>query len=259
MTDPSLRRAIDAVREHDAPGDVDREALLKKILASAPTPAPAATKTLPLLGVGVVVTVVALLGALAWRSAKPPAARLTTPRIETSAPQRALHASQSTPSAPQTGPAAPQTGPIAPGSTITAPQTGPTAPQSTPTAPQSTPTALSAHPWPIQEAPGGAQGAHVGPRRVAAPTAEADEWRILREADAALGAHEPERALVILGQHTAQHPHGVAGPEVLAYRVRAYCMAGRVDEARAVADELRARAPVSPAAYSLRATCVSDR
>ena len=105
----------------------------------------------------------------------------------------------------------------------------------------------------------GVPSAHVGPRRVAPPTSEADEWRILREADAALRAHDPERALTILGQHTTQHPRGVAGPEVLAYRVRAYCMAGRVDEARAVADELRARAPVSPAAYSLRATCVSDR
>ncbi len=245
MTDPSLRRAIDAVREHDAPGDVDREALLKKILASAPTPAPVATKTLPLVGAGVVVTVVALLGALAWRSTPPPAARLTAPRIETIAPQRAPSAPQSVPSAPQSVPSAPQTAPTAPGSP--------------PTPPQTAPTALSAHAWPIQEAPVGVPSAHVGPRRVAPPTSEADEWRILREADAALRAHDPERALTILGQHTTQHPRGVAGPEVLAYRVRAYCMAGRVDEARAVADELRARAPVSPAAYSLRATCVSDR
>jgi Tetratricopeptide repeat len=97
------------------------------------------------------------------------------------------------------------------------------------------------------------------PTRAPTITAADDEWRILREADAALGARDPEGALTILGRHTAQHPHGVAGPEVMAYRVRAYCMAGRVDEARAIAAELRAHAPSSPAAYSLRATCVSDR
>lgn len=236
MTDPSLRRAIDAVREHDAPGDVDREALLKKILAAPPTPVPAASKTLPLAGASLVA--VALLGALVWRSAPPTSEHHTTPRVTTSAPQIA-------PSAPRVVPGAPR---VTPG-----------APRATPSVPQVAPSTLSSHVSPVREAPAALRGAHAGPRRDAPPTAEADEWRILRDAEAALRAHDPTRALQILGQHTTQLPHGVAAPEVMAYRVRAYCMAGRVDEARATARELRARAPVSPAAYSLRATCVSDR
>jgi len=99
----------------------------------------------------------------------------------------------------------------------------------------------------------------VAARRTAPPVrAASDEWQIIRDADQALREHAPDRALAVLAHHAVEHPRGVATPEVLAYRVRAYCMAGRSAEAHAVARELRARAPTSPAAYSLRATCAAE-
>jgi hypothetical protein len=94
--------------------------------------------------------------------------------------------------------------------------------------------------------------------RAPQPTTESDdEWRVIREAEEALRASQPDRALAILARHATQHRRGVAGPEVLVYRVRAYCMAGRVREAVATADALRAQAPGSPAVYALRNTCVA--
>ncbi len=99
----------------------------------------------------------------------------------------------------------------------------------------------------------------VAARRAAAPVrAEGDEWQIIRDADQSLRDHAPDRALAVLARHAVAFPRGVATPEVLAYRVRAYCMAGRTAEALTVARELRTRAPTSPAAYSLRATCAAQ-
>ena len=47
---PSLRSALDAVRAHDRPVDVDREALLQKILSDVrPAPAPSHAISISLL------------------------------------------------------------------------------------------------------------------------------------------------------------------------------------------------------------------
>jgi hypothetical protein len=102
--------------------------------------------------------------------------------------------------------------------------------------------------------------AHAQPQRVhtiaTAPTA--DEWGVLRDVNQALQSHNHDRALRLLDQHAHAHPRSAAMPEAMAYRVRAHCMAGNVSVATAVARELRALAPSSPAAYSLRTTCAAD-
>lgn len=127
--------------------------------------------------------------------------------------------------------------------------------------PAVTPVAAPRAPVAVPRVPAEAVSAPaVAARRVAAPPAReaGDEWQIIRDADRALREHAPDRALAVLARHAVEHPRGVATPEVLAYRVRAYCMAGRAAEAHDVARELRARAPTSPAAYSLRATCAAE-
>lgn len=219
MTDPDIRRALQHLRDHDAPADVDRDALLQKILAAAPA-APTAPVTSPArsLRTPALVGTAALVAALAWRALRP---------VPT--------------------PAAPHAAPVnAPANVaVNAPVTVPANP------------VVNAPVNPVVNAPANAP-ANARTARPATPPLD-DEWTLLREADVALQGHEPERALRILARHTVQHPRGVAGPEVLAYRVRAYCMAGRTDEARATAVELQARAPESPAAYSLRSTCVTLR
>ncbi len=231
MTDPDIRRALQHLRDHDAPADVDRDALLQKILAAAPA-APTAPVTSPArsLRTPALVGTAALVAALAWRALRP----VPTPAAPQPAPVNAPANVAVT--APVTAPANPA---------VNAPVNAPASPRAT--APANVPVNAPTN------APANARTA-----RPATPPLD-DEWTLLREADVALQGHEPERALRILARHTVQHPRGVAGPEVLAYRVRAYCMAGRTDEARATAVELQARAPESPAAYSLRSTCVTLR
>ena len=231
MTDPDIRRALQHLRDHDAPADVDRDALLQKILAAAPaTPTAPVTSPARSLRTPALVGTAALVAALAWRALRP----VPTPAAPPAAPLNA--AANVAVTAPVTAPANPA---------VNAPVNAPASPRAT--APANVPVNAPTN------APANARTA-----RPATPPLD-DEWTLLREADVALQGHEPERALRILARHTVQHPRGVAGPEVLAYRVRAYCMAGRTDEARATAVELQARAPESPAAYSLRSTCVTLR
>lgn len=239
MTDPDIRRALQHLRDHDAPADVDRDALLQKILAAAPA-APTAPVTSPArsLRTPALVGTAALVAALAWRALRPVPTPAAPPAAPVNAPANLAV------NAPVTVPVNPVVNaPVNP--MVNAPVNAPASPRAT--APAN----------PVVNAPANAP-ANARTARPATPPLD-DEWTLLREADVALQGHEPERALRILARHTVQHPRGVAGPEVLAYRVRAYCMAGRTDEARATAVELQARAPESPAAYSLRSTCVTLR
>ena len=225
---PSLRSALDAVRAHDRPVDVDREALLQKILSDVrPAPAPSHAPR-ALLGAGALA--LALAGVGAWRAQRQPPPPAPPPHVGA-------------------GRAA----------TITAHDT---------TVPSHEVTSVRDVSAPSPTGGGGQGGGSVasapaptrgGGQGVGRARAAGDEWAILREADGALQAHDSERALRVLARHAAEHPRGVAGPEVMAYRVRAYCMAGRTDEAERTAGQLRALAPDSPAAYSLRATCVPRR
>ncbi len=221
MTDPDIRRMLDAARAADRPADVDREALLQKILAA---PAPRAAGEGAWVAAAGAVAAGAVAALLAW----PTPAPTPTPVSPTRAPVVAqVPAVVNTPGPTPALPAPEVAREVAP-------------------APASEPAPAPA----------------VAARRAAPPEApprdEGDEWQIIRDADRALREHAPDRALAVLARHAVDHPRGVAAPEVLAYRVRAYCMAGRTGEAHAVARELRARAPTSPAAYSLRATCAAE-
>ncbi|MFO0609371.1 MAG: hypothetical protein U0324_39770 [Polyangiales bacterium] len=216
MTDPDIRRMLDAARAADRPADVDREALLQKILAA---PAPRATGEGEWVAAAGAVAAGAVAALLAWPTPAP---------APTSVPTRA---------------------PV-----MVAAPTAVTAPAPTHALPAPEVTREVAR----EPAPAPAVAARRAAPPEASPRDEGDEWQIIRDADRALREHAPDRALAVLARHAVEHPRGVAAPEVLAYRVRAYCMAGRTGEAHAVARELRARAPTSPAAYSLRATCAAE-
>lgn len=216
MTDPDIRRMLDAARAADRPADVDREALLQKILAA---PAPRAAGEGAWVAAAGAVAAGAVAALLAW----PTPAPVPTP-VPTRAPVVAAAPAVVTAPAPMRAPVAPEV----------------------------------AREVAREPAPAPAVAARRAAPAETSPRDEGDEWRIIRDADRALREHAPDRALAVLARHAVEHPRGVAAPEVLAYRVRAYCMAGRTVEAHAVAQELRARAPTSPAAYSLRATCAAE-
>lgn len=225
-----LRRMLDTARGLDAPAGVDRERMLQQLLTDVARPAaPRAVRAPHLAVAGLGVALVALVALGLWpRAGSRPLAR-----------------------APVTSP--PVVAPL-----VAAPGVAPEPPHETPVVSPSLSPSVSP-----SVAPHVAERSSVAsavPRRASTPPASAqeDEWRIIREADRALRSHDPDFALAVLARHATQHPRGVAAPEVLAYRVRAYCMAGRHAEALTVARELRTRAPDSPAAYSLRATCASQ-
>lgn len=71
----------------------------------------------------------------------------------------------------------------------------------------------------------------------------AAEAHLLAKAQAALGAGRGTDALTLLNEHDARFPNGTLAPESGALRVRALCVSGRMDEARAQTERLRARFP----------------
>ena len=213
MNDPDIRRMLDTARAVDRPTGVDRDALLRKILAAPPAPP---TRDGVWVAAAGALAVAAVVGVLAWPT--PPERVRPVERM-----------------------------PVAPVAAVVAPPA--VAPVAAPRAPVAVPSVAAVEP----SVP--AAAAH---RAAPLVRAAGDEWQIIRDADRALREHAPDRALAVLARHAVEHPRGVASTEVLAYRVRAYCMAGRAAEALDVARELRARAPTSPAAYSLRATCAAE-
>lgn len=97
---------------------------------------------------------------------------------------------------------------------------------------------------------------------VATPTEPGDgllgEIRLLHEAQSALAAHDPTRALARLDEHAARYPHGSLRQESLAERVVALCQLGRTDEARSLAAPLLRENTRSPAVERVRASCVGN-
>lgn len=92
---------------------------------------------------------------------------------------------------------------------------------------------------------------------LAAPSARdalTAETALLRDAHAALRAHDPARALAILEQHAASFPSGALAEERSATRVLALCDAGRIDQARAEASRFLAAHPRSMHAGRVRAS-----
>lgn len=92
---------------------------------------------------------------------------------------------------------------------------------------------------------------------LAAPSARdalTAETALLRDAHAALRAHDPARALAILEQHAASFPSGALAEERSATRVLALCDSGRIDQARAEASRFLAAHPRSMHAGRVRAS-----
>jgi len=85
----------------------------------------------------------------------------------------------------------------------------------------------------------------------------ADEADLLRRADLALKANDPEGALSLLDRHAAQFPHGVLIEERDAERVVVLCALARVDDARALAATFLRERPRSPLAVRVRASCAA--
>lgn len=84
------------------------------------------------------------------------------------------------------------------------------------------------------------------------------EIRLLHEAQSALAAHDPTRALARLDEHAARYPHGTLRQESLAERIVALCQLGRANEARALAAPLLRENTRSPAIERVRASCVGN-
>ncbi len=103
----------------------------------------------------------------------------------------------------------------------------------------------------------GARAPGAAPNVVNAETL-ADETRLLRDADQALRAGNPARALGLLDEHAARFPRGVLAPERSAERLIARCQLGQLD-AKAAQSYLAAHANSSFAARISDACKVSVR
>ncbi len=89
----------------------------------------------------------------------------------------------------------------------------------------------------------------------AGPATVAAEAELLRQADGAVKAGQPARALALLDEHAARFPNGILIEEREAERIVVLCALGRTDEARAAASQfLRAR-PHSPLGRRVRESC----
>ncbi len=90
------------------------------------------------------------------------------------------------------------------------------------------------------------------PRAPATVGLEAD---LLREADGALKAGHPARALALLQEHATRFPGGILIEEREAERVVVLCALGRTDEARAAASRFSREHPRSPLGRRVRESC----
>jgi hypothetical protein len=79
--------------------------------------------------------------------------------------------------------------------------------------------------------------------------------RLLRDADLATKAGDPERALALLDEHAATFPRSDLEPERFAERVFALCRARRIDEARSAASAFLDAHPTGPLAVRVKAAC----
>jgi hypothetical protein len=82
-----------------------------------------------------------------------------------------------------------------------------------------------------------------------------EEARLLRAADDAMKAGDPDRALQLLGDLGRRFPDSSLAPERAAERVFALCMAGRVDDAHVAATDFLRAQDVGPLAARVRASC----
>jgi hypothetical protein len=87
------------------------------------------------------------------------------------------------------------------------------------------------------------------------PSTLAEEVGLLRAAQSALNGGDHELALSRLSEHARRFPNGSMAEERDAARVLALCRAGRMDEARALAQRFLRERPSSPLAARVRASC----
>jgi hypothetical protein len=78
------------------------------------------------------------------------------------------------------------------------------------------------------------------------------EVRLLRDADIATKAGDPERALTLLDEHAAVFPRSDLEPERSAERVFALCRAGRIDDARSATSAFLRAHPTGPLAVRVK-------
>lgn len=93
------------------------------------------------------------------------------------------------------------------------------------------------------------------PAPVASPSTLAEEMRILRSAQSALSAGDPDSALARLAEHARRFPTGAMVEEREAARIVALCRAGRREEARTAAATFLRERPTSPLAARVRTSC----
>lgn len=93
------------------------------------------------------------------------------------------------------------------------------------------------------------------PAAPSSPSTLAEEMRLLRSAQSALSAGDPETALARLAEHARRFPAGTLAEEREAARILALCRAERRGEARAAAARFLRERPTSPLAPRVRASC----
>ena len=86
------------------------------------------------------------------------------------------------------------------------------------------------------------------------PSVDPAEILALRAAQRLL-AQDPALALAQLERHGAEYPRSSLAPQRAVARMNALCQLGRVDEARAVADDFIAAHPSSPLLARVRSVC----
>jgi hypothetical protein len=82
--------------------------------------------------------------------------------------------------------------------------------------------------------------------------AEAD---LLRQADGAVKAGNPSRALALVHEHATKFPNGIMSEEREAVRIVVLCALGRIEDARAAASLFLREHPRSPLARRVRESC----
>jgi hypothetical protein len=237
-----LSRETDELLERGRVGESlaphDRARLKRAVLAQvagvsilATTSTAAAWTTVAAKVVGVVV----ILGSVGYG-----VAAVLPPRASASAPQRAADARHAPPSVAARAPAPAvdsHASPVEPA--VVAP--------SVPSAPL-----VGVAPAPVENR---SPARNAAPPTVRAPSSLEEEARLFREADDAMKAGDPSRALRLLDELTARFPGSALAPDGAAERVFALCMAGRQDEARGAAADFLRTEPMGPLAERVRASC----
>jgi hypothetical protein len=233
MTDlsPEARSIIDAGRDADGAGDIERarvrRELMAKIAAGAVTLAaseaaaattPGSSLTLAKILVPLAIVAGGVGGTLAWR---------------------AQHKAPVAPAAVVATAVAPAPAPVAPPPVI---------------APTIVPTVAPA-PEPVRHTP--PRRAHVAARAEANTDHLAEETALLASANAQLRAGDARRALALLDNYDHRYPGGMLREEVVATRVIARCQIGLSPDAAAKrgADGFLRRHPTSPLAPRVRSSC----